>query len=131
MLAKFTIDGQGFSLPCSIEREATIKSSDVSGYLMDDNYLNDAEATYLTYSVKVAIPITQQAQEEYSTLYEILTAPTPEHYFTFPYNQTTIAFKGRIESVSDSFFRKTNDVNIWRATSFDVVMNEPIKVAGQ
>lgn len=125
MLPTFTIDGQGFTLPCSVTRQATIKSSDVSGYLMNNEYFNDPEATYLTYSVKIAIPITQTAQTEYTTLYEMLISPTAEHYFVFPYNQSTISFRGRIESVSDSFYKRANGVNIWRATSFDVVMNEP------
>lgn len=127
----FYIDGADYTFPCSIERTATIKSSDNSGYLMNQHYFNDAQATYLTYKVTIAVPLGQEIT--YANLYEVLTTPAEEHTFTFPYNQTEITFTGRIETVTDTLFRQysedDNTITIWRNTSFECVGNEPIKEA--
>lgn len=124
----FYVDGTNYNFPCDVERTVNIQSSDNSGYLLDNTYHNDPLATYITYTVTLAIPIGKES--EYSELYELLAMPVAEHSFVFPYNQSTISFRGRIATISDKYYREENGVNIWRGTSFEVTSNEPLFEAG-
>lgn len=116
-----TIDGFEYDFPCDIEREAEVKSSELSGMLLNKNYYNDPLATYMKYTITVAIPINQMAA--YAELYEILTDPVASHTFTLPYNTGSLTFVGRVEVVSDKYYK-----GIWRGTQFTAIANEPIKV---
>lgn len=116
-----TVDGTTYDFICDIDRMAEIKASELSGMLMNKNYFNDPLATYMKYSITMAIPITEMA--EYAELYEILTDPVAEHTFILPYNQSTIQVNARVETVSDRYYK-----GIWRGTKFDIISNEPIKV---
>lgn len=119
----FNVDGYAFNFPCSIERSVKIESSSNSGLLLSKKYFNDVIASYLSYTVKVAVP--QGKESDYSRLFSILSEPKAEHYWVFPYNQTTISFNGKVDSVSDKYFRQINGKNIWRDISFTVTATEP------
>lgn len=121
-----TIDGIDYDFYCDIEREAQVKSSELSGMLLNKNYYNDPLATYMQYTVNVAVPITKMSQ--YASLYEVLTDPVAGHTFTLPYNAGTTTFDGRVEVVSDKYVKR-GEISIWRNTQFTVIANEPIKVA--
>lgn len=128
----FSIDGVDFDMPASIHRKANVKSSDISGDLLNGDYFNDVIGTYMEYEITVAVPV--QREEDYSALYEILSDPVPYHNVRMPYNQTTIEFRARVETISDQLYRQDDrrtvfDRNIWRGTSFTVVASEPLKVA--
>ncbi len=116
---------------CSIERTAEIQSSALSGMLMDKSYFNDPIATYLTYTVSIAVPAGQELS--YADLYEVLTDPVAEHEFELPYNQTVINVTGRVSTVSDRYVREENATGrvrkIWRSTKFTVTSNYPVKVS--
>lgn len=116
-----TIDGVEWDFPCDIERESEITASELSGMLLNRNYFNDPIATYIRYTVTMAIPVTKM--NEYAELYEILSDPVAGHTFTMPYNTGTKTFNGRVEVVSDNYYK-----GIWRGTQFTVISNEPIKV---
>lgn len=117
-----SIDGFEYDFPCDIEREAQIKSSELSGMLMDKSYHNDPLATYMQYTITMVVPITMMA--EYATLYEVLSDPVASHTFVLPYNNGVVSFVGRVEVVSDRYWK-----GIWRGTNFTIISNEPIKVA--
>lgn len=128
----FSIDGVAFDMPASIHRTSNIKSSDLSGDLLDGNYFNDVIGTYVEYEISVAVPV--QEEENYAALYEMLTRPVPEHTVRMPYNDGMITFKARIETVSDKLYRADDkrtmwDRNIWRGTTFTVKATRPQKVA--
>ena len=127
----FKIDNDEYNMPCSIVRKAEIRSSELSGILMDKTYFNDPLATYLTYTISIVIPIGQEAN--YSNLYETLVDPVVEHTVVLPYNQTMITIKGRIQAVSDEYFRESNASGVlrkmWRKTKFDIISNYPLKVS--
>lgn len=116
-----TIDGTTYDFFCDIDREAEVQYSDLSGQLMDKNYFADPIATYLKYTLTVVVPLTMLA--EYDEFYEILTDPVAEHTVILPYGQGTIEIHGRIETVSDRYYK-----GIWRGTKFTVISNEPLKV---
>lgn len=123
----FTIDNVEYKMPCSISRKAAVKSSGNSGGLLDGTYYNDVLGTYMEYDITVAVPTGME--DTYSQLYEMLTDPVPEHIVTMPYNQTTITFTARVETVSDKLYREEGTTRIWRSTSFTVTASEPQKVA--
>lgn len=119
------VDGTKYDFPCDITRTARIVSSDVSGMLMDRTEYNDALATYYDYTLKFAIPINRM--NLYAAFFEQVTSPVDKHTFTFPYNQNKIDIVGKVESVSDVFFRSINGVNIWRSVQMTVKALEPSK----
>lgn len=123
----FTIDNVEYKMPCSISRKAAVKSSGNSGDLLDGTYYNDVLGTYMEYDITVAVPTGME--DTYSQLYEMLTDPVSEHIVTMPYNQTTITFAARVETVSDKLYREEGTTRIWRNTSFTVTASEPQKVA--
>lgn len=112
------IDGTYYYFPCDISRKVRITSSDVSGMLMDRTEYNDALATYIDYTLKVAIPIDKM--NEYTTFFEQLASPVDSHTFDLPYNQTYLNFKGKIDSLSDVYFRKVNGVQVWRSVTINI-----------
>jgi hypothetical protein len=124
----WSIDGVSWDYPCSVQREADVTSSELSGMMLDRTYYNDVIATYMKYSVTIAVPFGKEA--EYSAIYELLTKPVPHHSFVFPYNQTTITVNGRVSAVSDRYVRLPRNRTTWRQIAFDVTANNPIKVKG-
>ena len=123
---ELVVDGVTYNIACSIKRKAEIKSSDVSGMLMDKNYHNDVIATYMQYDIDMAIPRGEEAN--YASLYEVLTDPVASHVFILPYNQTTLQINARVEVVSDEYYREIGNTTVWRKTSFTITANEPSKV---
>jgi hypothetical protein len=121
------IDGTIYNFPCDISRKVRITSSDVSGMLMDRTEYNDALATYIDYTLKVAIPIDKM--NEYTTFFEQLASPVDSHTFYLPYNQTYLNFKGKIDSLSDVYFREVNGVQVWRSVAINIKALEPSKKA--
>lgn len=119
----FTIDGFTYNMPCGIARKATIKSSDLSGDLLNGNYYNDVIGTYMQYDITIAVPTGMESK--YTELYERLSAPEGEHVVTVPYNQTTLTMKCKIETVSDKLYRQEGSKNIWRGISFTCTATEP------
>lgn len=122
----FSIDGKTWDYPCQIEREAEIKSSDLSGLMLDKSYFNDVLGTWMQYTVTLAVPIGNEP--DYYIIYNALTAPVEGHDFVLPYNSSDISFFGRVTSVSDAWV-KMADGNYWKGTTFNIIANEPSKEA--
>lgn len=123
----WSIDGISWNIPCTIEREAEITASEVSGMLLNKQYFNDVIGTFMKYTVAIAVPIGMLG--DYTYLYERLTAPY-DHTFVFPYNDQYITITGRIEAVSDKYYPGENNGNGWRGTKFTVISNAPSKEMG-
>lgn len=125
----FNIDGVDYNMLCSVTRTATIRPSEVSGYMLDKHYYNDVLGTYMTYDVSIAVPVGEESN--YALLYEQLTDPYAEHTIVLPYNQSTTVLKGRIQQVSDRYVgeesRDGTSVKVWRQTRFSIISNYPIK----
>lgn len=121
----FYIDNALIDLPCSIERTAELSASDVSGILLNKSYFNDVLGTYMKYTIAVAVPIGKEGL--YTALYEAVTDPVAGHTFILPYNQTNIQITGRVESISDKYYREENGVKIWRGIKFSIIANSPTK----
>ena len=121
------VDGVQYDVFCDISREAEIKASDISGMLLNKRYYNDVLATYLKYTITMAIPLTKMSQ--YAELYDVLIDPVAQHRMVLPYNDTFIGFDGRIEVVSDRYYDPSGqNRGIWRGTQFDVIVNDPVRL---
>lgn len=121
----FSIDGTEWDMPCKITREASLTASEISGMMLDKSYFNDVIGMFLTYTVTIVVPLGKE--NFYSQLYEVLTDPVDGHTFVFPYNQDTVQITGRIEVVSDEYYKEYGGRKIWRKTSFTVTANHPTK----
>lgn len=120
------IDGASYSgLAISVSRSAQMRQSDISGYMMDKSYFADVLGTYLSYDVKVAVPVSREYL--YTELFEKVTDPVGSHSFTLPYNQGIVNITGRVEGISDAYFRAEGSTKIWRSISFTIVSNYPTK----
>lgn len=124
----FTIDDIAWPWPCSIEREAEVRPSEISGMMLDKSWFNDVVGTYMQYTVSVAIPLNQR--DALTALYEQLTEPVDGHVFVLPYNQTSITVTGRVEIVSDACVRLSNGGKFWRDLTFTITANHPTKAMG-
>lgn len=121
----FSVDGVEYDVFCDITREAEVKSSEISGMLLNKRYYNDPLATYLKYTITMVVPIDKM--DQYAQLYDVLIDPVASHRFVLPYNNTTIGFDARVEVVTDKFIKK-GQMSIWRGTQFDVIVNDPVRL---
>lgn len=119
------IDGIPWNVTPKIKRRATLKASEVSGLLLDKNYMNDVIGVYLSYEIAVGIPFWNV--KSYTDLYEKLTEPVDGHSMILPYNQGDITITGRIEVVEDEYVRRPEGGNYWRDTTFVITANHPTK----
>lgn len=121
----FTIDGITWNYPCTIEREAEVTSSEVSGMMLDKSYFNDVLGTWMKYTVAIAIPTGHEG--EYTDIYECLTKPQSYHTFILPYNyqEGGIELVGRVQVVSDAYVRLPQGRQTWRKTRFEIIANHP------
>ena len=124
MLKQITMDGVTYNFAASVTRQAIIRSSDVSGYLLNNDYYNDVLGTYYEYTVKIAVP--RGSEADYAFFYRNLAAPVAEHTFILPFNQTQKTVKARVSIISDEFYgQDENGVKYWRRTTFKISANEP------
>lgn len=121
----WSVDGCSWDIPCTIERTAELTASEVSGMLLNKQYFNDVIGTFMQYSVAIAIP--RGRESDYKYIYEILTNPVDAHTFVLPYNDNYIQITGRVQTVSDKYYRNVNGNNGWRGTKFNVIANHPSK----
>lgn len=122
----FSIDGHEWPYPVDVSREADIRSTDLSGELMNGVYYNDVKGTYFNYTVKMAVPINKRG--DITLYYDALTAPLSSHTFVLPYNQETVTLLGRVENVSDVYVRLPNGGTYWRGLQFTILASSPSKV---
>lgn len=122
----FTIDGITWDIPCTITRTAEIKASDISGLMLDKSYFNDVIGTYMSYTIKLAVPNGKVTQ--YAEIYEALTNPVDGHTFVLPYNDDTLNLTARVANVSDVYVRLPGGGMTWRGISFTAIGINPTKV---
>ena len=121
-----SIDGLVWDIPCDISRVSEMRSSNISGALLDRSYFNDVLGTYLKYDVTLACP--PGMPRKYATIYELLTTPRAEHQFVLPYNNNTITVVGRVTAVSDVYVRLPGGAVYWKGTKFTIEANQPSKM---
>lgn len=123
----WSIDGVEWEYPCTIQRVSEVSASEISGLMLNKAYFNDVIGTYLKYTVTIAVP--KGHESDYTTIYELLSAPLNYHTFVLPYNESTVTINGRMQTVSDQWVRLPNNKQTWRKTTFEIIANTPTKVA--
>ena len=121
----FTIDGIQYYVECSIDREAEVKLSDISGLLLDGAIFNDVLGTYMTYDIKLTMPL--KNKDRYAGLIEQLTEPVDGHVFVLPYNNGTIQVTGLVEDPADVWEKLPSGYTFWKGLKFTVRANHPSK----
>ena len=121
----FSIDGVQYNVKCTIEREAEIKASDISGMLLDGVMFYDILGTYMSYDISLVMPL--HNRERYATLIEQLTEPVGGHAFVLPYNGATIQITGKVESPRDVWVKLESGYTYWQGLRFTVTSNAPTK----
>ena len=121
----FTIDGVQYNVECSIERTAEIKTSDISGMMLDGHIFNDVLGTYFSYDVKLTMPLRNKGR--YATLIEQLTEPVEGHAFVLPYNNDTLQLTGLVVDPEDVYVTLPSGFTYWEGLRFTVNANGPTK----
>ena len=121
----FTIDGIQYNVECSIDREAEVKLSDISGLLLDGAIFNDVLGTYMTYDIKLTMPL--KNKDRYAGLIEQLTEPVDGHVFVLPYNNGTIQVTGLVEDPADVWEKLPSGYTFWKGLKFTIRANHPSK----
>lgn len=121
----FTVDGVTFDVRLDVVRTARVRSSDISGWMMDATWFNDVFGSYYDYEITLKYPM--KDQERYTSLYELLTRPVAGHDFVFPYNGTTLQVNARLEEIPDEYIEKDNRQRYWKALAFEAKANAPTK----
>lgn len=121
----FTIDGIEYNVECSIDREAEIKASDISGMLLDGSIFWDVLGTYMTYDITLTMPLRNKAR--YAALIEMLTEPVEGHAFVLPYNEGTLQLTGKVEAPADVWVKLPSGYTYWKGLKFTITANGPTK----
>lgn len=121
----FTIDGISYNVKCTVEREAEIKASDISGMLLNGQIFWDVLGTYMTYDVRLDMPLRNKGR--YAALIEQLTEPVEGHTFVFPYNNGTVQLTGKVESPNDVWEKLPSGYTFWKGLKFTITANGPTK----
>ena len=121
----FTIDGITWDIPCDITRVSEIKASEISGLMLDKSYFNDVLGTYMSYTVKLAVPVDER--DLYNRVYEVLNSPADGHVFVLPYNDSVIQITARVENISDVYVRLSGGGVYWKGIQFTTISNYPTK----
>lgn len=121
----FTIDGIEYNVKCTIEREAEIKTSDISGMLMNGQMFWDVLGTYMTYDVRLDMPLRNRGR--YAALIEQLTEPVEGHAFVLPYNNGTLQLTGKVDAPADVWEKLPSGYTFWRGLKFTIEANGPTK----
>ena len=121
----FTIDCLTWDVPCDITRISEMTASDISGLMLDKSYFNDVLGQYLSYTIKIAVPVNMS--DVYAGIYDALTNPVDGHFLRVPYNRDMITITARIANVSDVYVRMANGGVHWKGIQFTAISNYPSK----
>ena len=121
----FSVDGIPWNFGCTIERIAELKSSEISGMLLNRSYYHDVLGTYLSYNIRIEVPRGQEKQ--YFSFYEAITKPVGTHSFVVPYNDKEITINGRVANIKDIYRKLPSGQVKWHGIAFTIISNTPIK----
>jgi len=121
----FTIDGVQYNVECSIERKSEIKTSDISGMMLDGHIFNDVLGTYYSYEVRLTMPLRNKGR--YGNLIEQLNEPVEGHTFVLPYNNDTLQLTGIVVDPEDVWVRLPSGYTYWDGLRFTINANGPTK----
>jgi hypothetical protein len=124
----FRVDGIDYSnvVIVGVERTAEIRDTELSGIMTDGSYHRDLFGTYYNYTINLVVIKGKEA--EYAALYQVLTAPVESHSVTVPYNNTIVTFTAYVKTVSDSLYRKSSNISVWKDITVDFIDVSPMRL---
>lgn len=120
-----TIDGVSYDVKCELTRTMEVKSSAISGDLLDGSYFNDVDGTYLRYDIAFTYPLWDK--NKYAAIIEALTEPVDGHLFVLPYNNSTVQITARVEPITDNREELESGRTYWAELAFAIIANHPTK----
>lgn len=122
----FKIDGIEFTkaVVSNPERSFSITDGENAGRLITTAKMErDVLGTFYNYTI--TIDHSFMSDEEYSELYELISAPVDSHILEVPYNNETLVFEAYITSGKDKLLGIRKDKNIWSELSLSFVAMAP------
>lgn len=122
----FKIDGIEFTkaVVSNPERSFSITDGENAGRLITTAKMErDVLGTFYNYSI--VIDHSFMSDEEYSELYELISAPVDSHILEVPYNKETLVFDAYITSGKDKLLGIRKDKNIWSELSLNFIAMAP------
>lgn len=119
----FMIDGILWDVPCDIEQAPDVRTSEISGLMLDGSYFNDVIGTYLNYSVKMVVPLDRR--NDFYVVYNKVIEPVDGHVCSFPFENSIISITARITNIKKIWVRLAGGANYWKGITFNVVANHP------
>lgn len=122
----FKVDNIEFAHAVVDEPERTFQILDGknSGRLMGDLGMErDVKGTF--YNYKMNIDSEFMTHEEYSTLYNLLSAPVASHVIEVPFNQETLVYEAYVTSGADKLPRIDENGNHWTGLSINFIAMKP------
>ena len=127
----FSIDGLEWDVPCTIERTAEVRASEISGMMLDKNYFNDVVGLYLQYTVTLSFQIIQgsgsSGEQDYYRVWKALTDPVDAHTLVMPHNGGEITVTAKVDTVKDVLVRMPGGTRYWKGIQFTATAVHPSK----
>lgn len=125
----FTMDGTQYSGLLSLARTGTVVSGENSGEARDGTGIYDILGT--RYGYTLTLDADGMGADAYDAFYRAVTAPQEGHSFVLPFGQSTIAFTGHVEQVTDKIERYDGQTPVWGALELLITPVTPQRRPGQ
>lgn len=124
----FKIDGKGFSGVGveSLKRSFRIPDGQNAGNMLSGDYERDLVGTYYDYDL--VITTSDLTDNEYDTLFEVLSAPVNSHVVEMPYGMSSLTFEAMIEGGDDELI-PMDDGTWWGNLSVSIRAKKPQRLA--
>lgn len=121
----FVIDGLVWDIKCEITRTTQMKDSEISGMMMNKVYFHDVIGTYIEYEIELPAPM--YLQQNYATIYDLMSQPVGGHTWVLPYNEEFITLTGKVDKIKDVYVEMPGGRIYWKGTKFTISGSNPIK----
>lgn len=124
-MSVFKIDGRTYDVFVNeIKRTFQVLDGSNTARNLEGEMYRDVIGTFYNYSISIDPKLL--SEEEYDSLYEVISSPDSFHSIEMPYGQTVYSFQGYITSGSDKLSRvNKNKLNEWDGLQFNIIAKEP------
>lgn len=125
-----TIDGVVYDKihVMSLKRSFSVLDGPNTGRVLTGEMLRDIIGTYYNYSIKFVPDQTAASIAQYTSLYEVLSAPAASHIIRVPYGQGWKQFRAYVTSGNDNLSLMTEDYRMWDGLEVNFIAMSPERV---
>ena len=109
----------------TLVRSFELLEGDNAGQMLSGRYERDLIGTVYSYQLSVAPDPLHR--EDYDRFYEAISAPVESRLVTMPYAQSTITFRARVVSGTDTFVGQTAGAKMWNNLTVNFIAVEPYR----